>query len=254
MNTKLIRPQSLIAKKKRSEKITALTAYDYWTTLILNEAGIDVVLVGDSLGTVMLGYENTLPVTMDEMIHHARAVARANKQSLVVGDMPFMSDNVSLAETIENAGRFVKEAGAGAVKLEGGLLAKDVVRAVINAGIPVMGHIGLTPQDILVLGGYKRQRDKEKLFSDALAIEEAGAFAVVLECMPAEIARELTDRLEIPTIGIGSGPYCDGQILVTHDLLGLCPQLSPKFVRPYAKLKDQMLKAVNSWKKDTLSA
>lgn len=243
-----IKPQSLIAKKQKKEKITALTSYDYWTTLVLNEAGIDVILVGDSLGTIMLGYENTLPVTMEEMIHHTMAVVRANQQALVVGDMPFMSDNVSLAETIRNAGRFVKEAGAGAVKLEGGLTAKDTVRAVIDAGIPVMGHIGLTPQDILVLGGYKRQKDKEKLINDALAIEAAGAFAVVLECIPAEIAKELTRRLKIPTIGIAAGPYCDGQILVIHDLLGLCPQLTPKFVKPFAKLQEQMVQAICKWK------
>lgn len=238
-----------IKKKKGLSKISVLTSYDYWTTLILNEAGIDIILVGDSLGMVMLGYKNTLPVTMDEMIHHTRAVVRGNKDALVVGDMPFISD-ISVTETIKNAGRFIKEGGANAVKLEGGAKIKDIVQAAVDTGIPIMGHIGLTPQDILVLGGYKKQTDQEILLEDALAIQEAGAFAIVLECVPSEIAKEVTEKLNIPTIGIGSGHYCDGQVLVTHDLLGLVPSLTPKFVKPYAKLKQDAVSAIAKWKND----
>lgn len=238
-----------IKKKKGQEKIAVLTSYDYWTTLILNEVGIDIILVGDSLGMVMLGYKNTLPVTMDEMLHHTKAVVRGNKDALIVGDMPFMSD-YDKQETIKNAGRFIKEGGAEAVKLEGGAKIKDIVSAAVDNGIPVMGHIGLTPQDILVLGGYKRQSDRDKLLGDALAIQSAGAFCVVLECVPSDIAKEITEKIKIPTIGIGSGPYCDGQVLVTHDLLGLCPELTPKFVKPYARLKQDIIKALTNWKND----
>lgn len=235
-----------IRKRKGQGKLTVLTSYDYWTTLILNEVGIDIIIVGDSLGMVMLGYKNTLPVTMDEMIHHTKAVARGNKDALIVGDMPFMADT----DALRNAGRFIKEGGAHAVKLEGGVNTKDTIRACVDNGIPVMGHIGLTPQDVLVLGGYKRQDDREKLLEDAQAVEEAGAFSVVLECVPAEIAAEVTEKIKIPTIGIGSGPGCDGQVLVTHDLVGLCPELTPRFVKPYAKLKPQIIKALTEWKDD----
>lgn len=240
----------IIKKKADKEKIIALTSYDYWTTLILNEVGVDIILVGDSLGMLMLGYKNTLPVTMDEMIHHAKSVVRGNKGALIVGDMPFMSDNISISETIKNAGRFIKEGGCGAVKLEGGAKAKEVVRAVVDSGIPVMGHIGLTPQDVLVLGGYKRQTDRERLINDALAIQEAGAFSIVLECIPEQLAKEITKKINIPTIGIGSGPHCDGQILVTHDILGFCPELTPKFVKPQANLKPQIVKALTKWKNE----
>lgn len=235
-------------KKKNKKKIIALTSYDYWTTLILNEAGVDIILVGDSLGMLMLGYKNTLPVTMDEMVHHTKAVVRGNKTALIVGDMPFMSDNISISETIKNAGRFIKEGGAGAVKLEGGAKIKNVVRSVIDSGIPVMGHIGLTPQDVLVFGGYKRQKDRDRLIKDALAVQEAGAFSIVLECIPEEVAKEITEKINIPTLGIGSGSYCDGQILVIHDILGLCPELTPKFVKPYTNLKSEILKALTKWK------
>ena len=253
MNAKQMLPQSLISKKQNKEKITALTSYDYWTSFILNEIGIDVILVGDSLGTLMLGYENTLPVTMDDMIHHAKAVVRGNKTSLVVGDMPFMSDSVSIAKTVKNAGRFIKEAGASAVKIEGGANIKKTIKALIGAGIPVMGHIGLTPQDVLVLGGYKKQKDRDKLLNDALKVEEAGAFSVVLECIPEEIAKEISQKLKIPTIGIASGPYTDGQVLVLHDLVGFNAGNAPKFVKPYANLKNEMIKAINAWKKDVKS-
>jgi len=238
-----------IKKRKGKEKISVLTSYDYWTTLLLNEVGIDIILVGDSLATIMLGHKNTLPVTMDEMIHHLKAVSRANKNSLVAGDMPFMSD-VDIVETVKNAGRFIKEGGVGAVKIEGGINAKDKIKAVVGNGIPVIGHIGLTPQDVLVMGGYKRQGDREKLIEDALSVQEAGVFCVVLECIPSEIAKEITDIIKIPTIGIGSGKYCDGQVLVTHDILGLCPELSPKFVQPYAKLKPEIIQALTKWKDD----
>lgn len=234
-----------IKKRKGQERIIALTSYDYWTTLILNEVGVDIIIVGDSLGMVMLGYKNTLPVTMDEMLHHTKAVVRGNKGALVVGDMPFMSD----IDALRNAGRFIKEGGAGAVKLEGGTKIKDIVRASVDNGIPVMGHIGLTPQDVLCCG-YKRQSDKDKLLEDALVIQEAGAFCIVLECISSDIAKEITCKIKIPTIGIGSGPYCDGQVLVTHDLLGLYPEITPKFVKPYAALKQNAINALTKWKDD----
>lgn len=234
-----------IRKRKGQGKITCLTSYDYWTTLILNEVGIDIIIVGDSLGMVMLGYKNTLPVTMDEMIHHTKAVVRGNRDSLIVGDMPFMSD----IDALRNAGRFIKEGGAHAVKLEGGSQIKDIARACIDNGVPVMGHIGLTPQDVLCCG-YKRQSDKDKLLEDALAIQDAGAFCIVMECVSHDIAKEITKKINIPTIGIGSGPHCDGQVLVIHDLLGLCPELTPRFVKPYARLKPLIAKALTKWKND----
>lgn len=242
-----------IKKKKGREKIVVLTSYDYWTTLIINEIGVDIVLVGDSLGTLMLGYKNSLPVTMDEMIHHTKAVVRGNQNALVVGDMPFMSD-IDVRDVILNAGRFIKEGGAGAVKIEGGAKISKIVQAVVDNGVPVMGHVGLTPQDVLVMGGYKRQNDKNKILDDALSIEKAGAFCIVLECVSEEIAIDVTKNLKIPTIGIGccSGVVscCDGQVSVTHDLLGLCPELTPKFVHPYANIKSEIIKALNKWKND----
>lgn len=239
-----------IIKKKNKEKITALTSYDYWTTLILNEVGVDIILVGDSLGMIMLGYKNTLPVSMDEMIHHTKAVVKGNKNSLIVGDMPFMSDNITVSKTIKNAGRFIKEGLCGAVKLEGGASIKGIVKSVIDSGIPVMGHIGLTPQDILVLGGYKRQNNRDRLINDAVSLQEAGVFSIVLECIPEELAKEITKKIDVPTIGIGSGKYCDGQILVTHDILGLYPEITPKFIKPYINLKPQIIKALSKWKNE----
>jgi len=241
--------KDILKKKKENKKIYALTSYDYWTTLILNEVGVDVILIGDSLGMVMLGYQNTLPVTMDEMIHHTKAVVRANKGALVVGDMPFMSDNICISETIKNAGRFIKEGGADAVKIEGGAQVGNIVSELITSGIPVMGHIGLTPQDILVLGGYRRQKDRERLIKDAKALQEAGAFSLVLECIPEDIAKEITKMLNIPTIGIGSGDYCDGKIAVTHDILGLCPELTPKFIKPQINLKSKIIDSIKKWKR-----
>jgi 3-methyl-2-oxobutanoate hydroxymethyltransferase len=240
--------------KKRGEKITLLTAYDYPTARLLDEAGIDILLVGDSVGNVVLGYENTLPVTMEEMIHHTKAVARGAKRAMVVGDMPFLSYQISISEAIRNAGRFLQEAGAQAVKLEGGKERAETVRALVETGIPVMGHIGLTPQSVHQLGGYRVQGRSEeaakKLLEDALALEEAGIFSLVLECVPAPVAQMITSKLRIPTLGIGAGPFCDGQVLVTHDLLGLYGGRVPKFVKQYIRLYEQMLEAVRSFREE----
>lgn len=241
-------------KKKEGRKIVALTAYDYFTSRMMNETCIDLILVGDSLGMVVLGYENTIPVSMEEMLHHTKAVVRGNNRCLVVADMPFLSYHVSEEEALRNAGRFIQEAGAHAVKLEGGEEVALLVKKMEEAGIPVLGHIGLTPQDILKLGGYKVQgKNREaaqKLIRDAQALEEAGAFAVVLECIPSELAGEITKKISIPTIGIGAGTLCDGQILVTHDLLGMFEKFKPKFVKQYADLKKIMLKAFGDYKKE----
>jgi len=245
---------TLKKKKDRGEKIVTLTAYDYFTSRMMNEAGIDLILVGDSLGMVVLGYENTVPVTMEDMLHHTRAVVRGNSRCLVVADMPFLSYQVSDEEALHNAGRFVQEAGAQAVKLEGGEEMAPLVNKMVRAGIPVMGHIGLLPQDILKDGAYivrgKDNGSAKKLLEDARALEEAGAFAVVLECVSAKVAGEISSALAIPTIGIGSGPLCDGQILVSHDLLGIFDEFKPKFVKQYAQLNEIMLKALREYKKD----
>jgi 3-methyl-2-oxobutanoate hydroxymethyltransferase len=241
-------------KKSEGRKITVLTAYDYPTAQIVDEAGIDIALVGDSLGMVVQGIDSTLPVTMDEMIYHTRMVSRAVKTSLVVGDMPFLSYQADRAEAVRNAGRFLKEAGAEAVKLEGGVAVAEIIRAITASGIPVIGHIGLTPQHVHALGGYKVQgRDeaaREKILADARAVQEAGVFAVVLEAIPSALAREIGELLSIPTIGIGAGPHCDGQVLVLHDLLGLFDRFTPKFVKRYASLKDDALRAVREYKKE----
>ncbi len=245
---------SIREKKKSGKKITALTAYDYFSARVLNEAGIDIILIGDSLGMVVLGYENTLPVTVDEMVHHMKAVARGNRRCLLVGDLPFLSYHISVEEALRNAGRFVQEGGAQAVKLEGGKEMAGLVSRMVASGIPVLGHIGLTPQDILNLGGYKVQgRDHEsaqRLIEDARALEAAGAFAVVLECVPAALAGEITGALSVPTIGIGAGPHCDGQILVTADLLGMFDRFTPKFVRRYADLWGTTVKAIGEYKRE----
>jgi len=244
-------------KKSEGRKITVLTAYDFPTAQIVDEAGIDIALVGDSLGMVVQGIDSTLPVTMDEMIYHTKMVSRAVKTSLVVGDMPFLSYQADRAEAVRNAGRFLKEAGAEAVKLEGGVAVAETIRAIVAAGIPVMGHIGLTPQHVHALGGYKVQgRDeaaREKILADARAVQEAGVFAVVLEAIPSALARELGGVLSIPTIGIGAGPHCDGQVLVLHDLLGLFDRFTPKFVKQYAALKDEALRAVKEYKQEVES-
>ena len=237
--------------KQRGERMSCLTAYDYSFARILDEAGVEMLLVGDSLGCVVQGAQNTLAVTMDEMIYHTRAVVRGVKHALVIGDMPFMSYQVSREQALHNAGRFFKEAGAEAVKLEGGVTVRDSIQAIVNAGMPVMGHVGLTPQSVHQFGGYKIQgREKnrrEMVLSDALAVESAGAFAVVLEGMPMDLAEEITERLTIPTIGIGAGVHCDGQVLVIHDMLGLFDDFTPKFVKRYADVKGVMTGAVKEF-------
>jgi 3-methyl-2-oxobutanoate hydroxymethyltransferase len=226
--------------KKRGEKITCLTAYDYCFARILDRAGIDILLVGDSLGTVIQGYPNTLPVTLEEMIYHTKVVARGAQRALVVADMPFLSFQLGKEKAKENAGRLLKEAGAEAVKLEGGVATSETIEAIVAVGIPVMAHIGLTPQSLHRFGGYKVQgKDKERrdtIIRDALAVQEAGAFAVVLEGIPAGLAKEITAQLAIPTIGIGAGVDCDGQVLVMHDMLGLFDDFVPKFVKRYVDL------------------
>jgi 3-methyl-2-oxobutanoate hydroxymethyltransferase len=237
--------------KKKNQKICMLTAYDYPTALIVDEAGIDVVLVGDSLGMVMLGYDSTLPVTMDEMIHHTKAVSRAAKHAMVVGDMPFMSYQVSPEDALYNAGRFLQEAGAQGVKLEGGREVAEITRRITSAGIPVMAHLGLTPQSVHQFGGYKVQGKEEqaakRIMEDAKILEEAGAFSIVLECVPAALAKAVTQSLTIPTIGIGAGIDCDGQVLVLHDMVGMFDRFIPKFVKTYAELNVKMKEAVNQY-------
>ena len=247
----------LYKKKTERKKITVLTAYDFPTAQIVDQAGIDVILVGDSLGMVVQGQTSTLPVTMDEMLYHTKMVSRAALSSLVVGDMPFLSYQTDKLEAVSNAGRFLKEAGAGAVKLEGGIQMADAIRAIVNAGIPVMAHIGLTPQSFHTLGGFKVQgRDeaaRERILADARSVQDAGAFSVVLEAVPASLAKEVGETLYIPTIGIGAGPDCDGQVLVLHDLLGLFDRFTPKFVKKYAHLRDQAMKAVKEYKQEVES-
>lgn len=234
--------------KQKGEKITALTAYDYCFSRILDEAGVDILLVGDSLGSVIQGRDSTLPVTLDEVIYHTRAVARGRTRALVVADMPFLSFQISIEEAKRNAGRILQEAGAEAVKLEGGVEMLETIEAIVQIGIPVMGHVGLTPQSLHRFGGYKvqgKERDqREKIVQDALAVEEGGAFSVVLEGIPLDLAQEITRRLSIPTIGIGAGMHCDGQVLVVHDMLGLFDMYTPKFVKRYADLKSAISEAV----------
>jgi len=234
-------------KKERGEVITMLTAYDYPTALAMDKAGVDSILVGDSLGMVVLGYENTLPVTMEEMLHHCRAVARGAKTALLVGDMPFMSYQVSVEEATRNAGRFLGQGGMDAIKLEGGRERVDAIRSITGAGIPVMGHLGLTPQSVNQLGGFRAQGKTalaaKRLVDDALILEEAGCFSIVLESVPARLAELISKKLSIPTIGIGAGVGCDGQVLVTHDLLGLFDRFTPKFVKKYADFHSEMERA-----------
>jgi len=235
------------------QKITCLTAYDYPTARLLDEAGVDLMLVGDSLGMVVLGHENTLSVTIEEMLHHTRAVRRGTRRALVVADMPYGSYYTDLADSLHNAMRFVKEAGAEAVKVEGGERRLELISRLTEAEIPVMGHVGLTPQSVNALGGYRVQGKTadaaEQLIRDARAVEAAGAFAVVLEAVPRELAAQITRELRIPTIGIGAGPDCDGQILVTTDLLGTFPWFTPKFVKPRLNAADQMRAAIEEWRK-----
>ncbi|MGQ9509403.1 MAG: 3-methyl-2-oxobutanoate hydroxymethyltransferase [Thermodesulfobacteriota bacterium] len=257
MDRKKMTPVDIQRMKREGRKITMLTAYDYPTALLEDRAGIDIILVGDSVGMTVLGYENTIPVTMEEMIHHTKAVSRGAKYALIIGDMPFMSYNTSEREAIINAGRFMKEGGADAVKLEGGASVKDIVMAIVKAGIPVMGHIGLTPQTISMLGGFKVQgkdaQTAQRIIEDALLIEEAGAFSVLLEAIPAPIAKRITERLTIPTIGIGAGAHCDGQVLVVHDLLGLFDRFTPKFAKRYVNLSELMLQAFETYREEVLN-
>lgn len=241
-------------KKARQEKISMLTSYDYSTAGLVDQAGLDMILVGDSLGMVVLGYENTLSVTMDDMVHHTRAVVRGTKNTMVVADMPFLSYHVSTKEAVRNAGRFIQEGGAQAVKLEGGVERVEAVKAILDAQIPVMGHIGLTPQSVNQFGGFKVQgKDLEtarKLLKDAQALDKAGVFSIVLECVPSALAKKITEEVSVPTIGIGAGPYCDGQVLVINDMLGMYSGHVPKFVKKYVDLQPLIIEALKSYKKE----
>lgn len=241
-----------IRAMKNNQRVVCLTAYDYAVARALDAADIDLVLVGDSLAMTVLGYDTTLPVTMDEMLHHTAAVVRGTENALVAADMPFMSYQLSSEQAMENAGRFLKTAGADAVKIEGGAFRADTIRALVQNGIPVLAHIGLTPQSIRAMGGYRvqgrRPEEAEDLLNDARALDEAGAFAIVLECMPTALAADITAAVNIPTIGIGAGAGCDGQVLVTNDLLGLYSEMTPKFVKRYAELGSQMTTAFASYR------
>lgn len=237
--------------KKQGKKLTMLTAYDYSTAKLFDEAGVDSMLVGDSLGMTMLGYDSTLPVTMEDMIHHTKAVVRGAKNALVVGDMPYMSYHLSVQQAVENAGRFIKEAGAQAVKLEGGAAFCPEIEAMTRASIPVVGHLGLTPQSINAFGGFKVQGKSEeaarKIIEDAQALEAAGAFAIVLECVPAKLAEIITAKVAVPTIGIGAGAGCDGQVLVYQDMLGMYDNFTPKFVRKFAEVGAMIKQGVQEY-------
>ena len=251
MNARPVTIPDILERKISGEKITALTAYDYSFAKLLDATEIDIILVGDSLGMVSLGHENTLAVTLENMIDHTQAVKRGAKRALVVGDMPFMSYQVSVEQAVTNAGRLIQEGGASAIKLEGGARMADRVQAIVHAGIPVMGHIGLTPQSVHQFGGYKVQGknylDSRKIRQDASDLQNAGIFALVMEGIPGELAEEITAELKVPTIGIGAGNKCDGQILVLHDLLGLNQDFVPKFVKQYAQMADSLKSAVSEY-------
>lgn len=241
-------------KKAEGKKLCLITAYDYPFAKLADEAGMDALLVGDSLAMVVQGLENTLPVTMDEMIYHTKMVSRGTENAMVIGDMPYMSYQVSVEEAVRNAGRFIKEGGAQAIKMEGGTEVCDRIAAMARSEIPVMAHIGLTPQAIHRMGGYKVQGKDEaartKLMDAAKAVEEAGAFTLVLEAIPMDLAKEITESISIPTIGIGAGPHCDGQILVLHDVIGLFDRFVPKFVKRYAELKDEAVVAIKKYREE----
>jgi 3-methyl-2-oxobutanoate hydroxymethyltransferase len=249
--SKPIRIPDLKLRKQRGEKIAMLTAYDATMARLLDRAGIDVLLVGDSLGMVIMGYETTVPVTLGQVIHHTQAVSRGARRALVVADMPFMTFQTSPADAVRNAARLLQEGGAAAVKVEGGRPTLEAVRRLVEVGIPVMGHLGLTPQSVHQLGGFRRQAesepDRDRLMEDAHALEEAGAFAVVLESIPAELAKKVSASLAIPTIGIGAGPHCDGQVLVSYDVFGLFDEFVPPFVRQYAKLGESIVDAAKHY-------
>ena len=251
---KKVRAPDLKEMKRQGDKIVMLTAYDAAMGRLLSRAGVDVLLVGDSVGMVVLGYDTTVPVTLDDILHHTKAVTRGAERPLVVADMPFMTYQVNVEEAVRNAGRLIQEGGASAVKIEGGRAVVEVVRRLADIGIPVMGHLGLLPQSIHQLGGFRKQakseEDAEKLMEDAHALEKAGAFAVVLESIPKQVARDVTNRLRIPTIGIGAGPYCDGQVLVSYDLLGLFDEFVPPFVKQYAQLGREITAAAAEFAED----
>lgn len=249
---------SFLESKREGRKISMLTAYDYTTAKLLDTAGVDSLLVGDSLGMVVLGYENTLQVTLDDMVHHCRAVARGAKRSLIIGDMPFLSYHVSVEESVRNAGRLVQEGGVHAVKLEGGREILKQVKAILDAKIPVVGHLGLTPQSVNMMGGFKVQGKSEEqaraIIDDALMLQEAGVFAIVLECVPAKLARLISEKLSIPTIGIGAGSDCDGQVLVMHDMAGMYSDMVPKFAKRYAQVGEQIEEAAKMYIKEVQEA
>ena len=254
---KPVRVPDLVAMKTNGEKITMLTAYDATMARLLDVAGIDVLLVGDSLGMVVMGYETTVPVTLDMMLHHCKAVVRGTRRALVVADLPFLTYQIDAAETLRNAGRLIQDGGAAAVKIEGGHAILDAARRLRDAGIPVMGHLGLTPQSVHQIGGFRPQaqtvEDGERLIEDAIALESAGAFAIVLESIPAEIAERVTASVAVPTIGIGAGPGCDGQVLVSYDMLGLFDQFVPSFVKQYANLSQTVMDAAGAYADDVRS-
>jgi len=257
MSRKKVSILDLQNKREKREPITMLTAYDYPTGLLVDQAGIDIILVGDSLAMVVLGRENTVSVTMDEMLHHCKAVAQGAKYPLLVGDMPFLSYQVDVKEAIRNAGRFLKEGGMDVVKLEGGRDMAPTVKAIVNAGVPVMGHIGLTPQSISKLGGYRVQgkdvATARALIDDALTLEDAGAFSLIMEAIPSPVAKLITERVTIPTIGIGAGPDCDGQVLVIHDLIGLFDRFVPKFVKQYASIFPDIVEALKTYREEVIA-
>lgn len=245
---------SVIKDMKSKRKFSMLTAYDYPTAHMVDEAGIDIILVGDSLGNAVLGYENSLSVTMEDMIHHTKAVARAAQRAMVVGDMPFLSYHISNSEAVRNAGRFIQEGGAQTVKIEGGTERVDTIKAILDAQIPVMGHLGFTPQSVNKFGGYKVQgKDLEtanKIVEDAKALDKAGVFAIVLEMVPTLLAKRITEEVSVPTIGIGAGHFCDGQVLVVNDLLGIYGGFTPKFAKKYANLQPLIMEAFQQYKKE----
>jgi len=255
---RVVTTKTVMTMKKAGERIAMLTAYDYLTAKYLDQVGVDIILVGDSLGSVVLGYETTLPVTVDDMIYHAKAVKRAVKNALIVVDMPFMSFQTSTDDAVRNAGRIMKEVGVGAVKLEGGAYIADIVRHLVKIGIPVMGHLGLTPQAINKFGTYEvratEKQEADELLEDAKVLEEAGVFAIVLEKIPTLLAKKVTKTLSIPTIGIGAGKYCDGQVLVVYDMLGLTEEFRPRFVRRYGELAETLRQAFRSYVKDVKAA
>ena len=251
---KKITVKTLLGMKKRGEKIAVLTAYDYQTALIEDRSGVEMILVGDSLGMVTLGYENTLPVTVDEVVHHLKAVSRVGLRAMLLGDLPFMSYQASVEDAVRNAGRLIKEGGAEGVKLEGGRRMETAIRGILDADIPVMGHIGLTPQSLHRLGGYrvqgKNQDSAERLVEEAAFLEEVGCFSMVLEGIPWQLGERITDSVSIPTIGIGAGPRCDGQVLVVNDMLGIMEDFSPRFVKRYGEVGKTMAKAFAEYVSD----